>query len=109
MSEDKRQRTTLLDKLMIANIALTVGAGAYHGYNHAQGNKPDINTFAGSTLYGPSLLMGGFASLKSLRGEYEKNPGQIASGFAGFFHGGVLTAVGYGLGFLVGMSTRQQS
>ena len=95
-------KATLLDKLMIVNNIFALGAGAYHGFCHAKGIQIDINTFEGSTIYGPALLMGGFASMKSNLGEYEKNLGPVGHGIAGVVHGGIVTAAGYGLGYLAG-------
>ena len=93
---------TLLDKLMIVNNIFAVGAGAYHGFCRAQGIEIPQKSFEAATLYGPSLLMAGFASLKSIKGEYEKNLGPVGSGVVGLLHGGIVTAAGFGLGYLVG-------
>ena len=64
-----------------------------------------MNTFKGSTLYGPTLLMAGFASLKSVKGEYEKDLGLLGSSIVGAMHGGIVTGAGFGLGYLAGIMT----
>jgi hypothetical protein len=97
---------TTLDKLMIANNIFAAGAGIYHGYCIAHGIELDPQSFAASTLYGPSLLMAGFASMKSMKGEYEKNPGMMEASIAGFIQGGVVTAAGFGAGYLIGLATK---
>ena len=93
---------TTLDKLMIADNIFAVLAGAAHGYCRAQGIYFDLDSFATSLLYSPSLLMAGFASLKSIRGEYKKNLGPVGSGVVGLLCGGLVTAVGFGIGYIAG-------
>ena len=93
---------TTLDKLMIVNNFLAVGAGVYHGFCRAQGIEIPSESFEAATLYGPALLMAGFASLKAIKGEYERNPGPIGGSIIGFLHGGIVTAAGFGLGYMVG-------
>ena len=96
-------RITSLDKIMWANMAFAFGAGAYHGFWRAQGIEIDMSSFEGSTLYGPTILFAGFASMKSILGQYgESNPGQGPAAIGGAIQCGIVTGAGYGLGWLAG-------
>ena len=64
-----------------------------------------MDTFEGSTLYGPTLVMAGLGSLKSQIGEYERNPGPVSSGLAGAVQGGIVTTIGFGLGYAAGLAS----
>jgi len=96
---------TLLDKLMIANNLFAVGAGAYHGFCRSRGIEIDPNSFTASTLYGPTLLMAGLGALKAQKGEYDRPISPGITGFVGIVHGAFVTGIGFGLGYLVGMTT----
>jgi len=108
-SPDTRFKMTALDNLLTGGCVVALGAGIFHGYCHSKSIEFDRNSFAASTLYGPTLLMAGFTSLKSVFGEYPErmNHKPVMMSIVGGVEGATFTGAGYIIGYAAGKTIGQ--
>lgn len=105
----------LMSKLALGNFALAFGSGIYHGYHNSLGIEPPPLSFEASTLYLPSLIMGGLFATQSkmMKNKTDKSkplneqhdipaPGTIRFALSGTARAGIATAIGWGIGYSYG-------